>query len=230
MPARVQPESLLILSRQRLVALLIKRSNVKGAAGNLLKCEKSWVSWLEVATTLLTPSMTNTILAEVMAGLDNKHSCSLLAPLLSPRLTILKLPDLPPDLPEAELVDLFERLPSCSSLQNIQFGTQVAAMPSVILCLYLIFTILPHPCQSVIILPLLYNLDLPSPSDPGEQPAQPASLHAAAGQPPSLPAQPHPLQLQHPAPLTAGGLDKDDSAEQGRLGTLQHVTLAVLSK
>ena len=143
MPARVQPQSLLILSRQRLVALLIKRSNVKGAAGDLLPCEKSWVSWLEVATTLLTPSMTNTILVEVMAGLDNNHSCSLLAPLLSPRLTVLKLPELPPDLPEAELVKLFQRLPSCSSLQNIQFGTQVATntMPSFLLCLFLIFII-----------------------------------------------------------------------------------------
>ena len=215
MPARVQPQSLLILSRQRLVALLIKRSNVKGAAGDLLPCEKSWVSWLEVATTLLTPSMTNTILAEVMAGLDNNHSCSLLAPLLSPRLTILKLPDLPPDLPEAELVDLFERLPSCSSLQNIQFGTQVAAMPSVILCLYLIFTILPHPCQSVIILPLLYNLDLPSPSDPGEQPAQPASLHVVADQPTLLSSQPLPLQLQHLAPLTPGDFDKEHKGVLG---------------
>ena len=125
MPARVQPESLLVLSRQSLVALLLERGNVKGAAGDLLPCEKLWVSWLEVATTLLTPSMTNTILAEVMTGLDNKHSCSLLAPLLSPRLTILKLPDLPPDLPETELVELFQRLPTCSSLQNIQFGTQV---------------------------------------------------------------------------------------------------------
>ena len=46
----------------------------------MLKCENAWVSWLEVTTTLLTPSMTNTIMAEVMAGLDNKHSCSLLAP------------------------------------------------------------------------------------------------------------------------------------------------------
>ena len=130
MPARVQPESLLILSRQRLVALLLERCNVKRAGGYLLPCERSWISWLEVATTLLTPSMTNTILTEVMAGLDSKHSCSLLAPLLSSRLTILELSELPHDLSEAELIDLFQRLPSCSSLQNIQFGAQVIVLPS----------------------------------------------------------------------------------------------------
>ena len=127
MPPRVQPESLLILSRQSLIALLMKSSKTrtgKSAAGDLLPFEKSWISWLEVATTLLTPTMTNTIVGEVMARLDKEHSCSLLTPLLSPRLTILKLPE-PPDLLEAELVDLFQQLPSCSSLQNIQFGAQV---------------------------------------------------------------------------------------------------------
>ena len=132
MPPRVQPESLLILSRQSLIALLMKSSKTrtgKSAAGDLLPCEKSWINWLEVATTLLTPTMINTIVAEVMARLEKEHSCFLLVPLLSPRLTILKLTE-PPDLSEAEMVDLFQRLPSCSSLQNIQFGAQVIIISS----------------------------------------------------------------------------------------------------
>ena len=173
MPPRVQPESLLLLSRQCLVDVLLKRSKIRG---DFLICEKSWLNWMEVATTLLTPSITNTTVAkvfiiiifiitrlrpsvenakrkelspelssfhtwwyscspphyhhpnhypQVIAGLENNHCCSLLAPLLSPRLTILKITEHPSYLAETELVKLFQRLPSCSTLQNIQLSAKV---------------------------------------------------------------------------------------------------------
>ena len=62
---------------------------------------------------------------QVIAGLENNHCCSLLAPLLSPRLTILKITEHPSYLAETELVKLFQRLPSCSTLQNIQLSAKV---------------------------------------------------------------------------------------------------------
>ena len=51
---------------------------------------------------------------------------ALLAPLLSPRITNLHFPNSPDlDLPQTELVELFQRLPACSSLQKLHFGAKV---------------------------------------------------------------------------------------------------------
>ena len=66
------------------------------------------------------------LLGQVLSGLGNLHTCSLLAPLLSPRITTLHFPDsLDLDLPQTELIELFQRLPTCSSLQKLHFGAKV---------------------------------------------------------------------------------------------------------
>ena len=180
MPPRLQPESLLSLSRQCLVGLLLRNSRRVIGKGDATSFREEWAKWLEMVVALLTPDLTNTIVAEVMdvmvvdkklrgmkdhllflsftlfckvvflvpepiksatqiiqcchhvllgqvlSGLGNLHTCSLLAPLLSPRLTVLHFPDSPAlDLPQTELVELFQRLPTCSSLQKLHFGAKV---------------------------------------------------------------------------------------------------------
>ena len=66
MPPRLQPESLLSLSRQCLVGLLLRNS--KRVIGNVdaTAFREEWIKWLEMVVALLTPDLTNTIVAEVM--------------------------------------------------------------------------------------------------------------------------------------------------------------------
>ena len=126
----------------------------------------------------------------MIAGLENNHCCSLLAPLLSPRLTILKITEHPSYLAETELVKLFQRLPSCSTLQNIQLSAKVRD------------NIFSQPC--------CHAFQFYLTSDPGDQPDQRASLHVAAHEPTRVSSQPHSFKLQHTAPITPGGLGHDE--------------------
>ena len=74
------------------------------------------------------------LLGQVLSGLGNLHTCSLLAPLLSPRITTLHFPDSPDlDLPQTELIELFQRLPTCSSLQKLHFGAKVNIADKILL-------------------------------------------------------------------------------------------------
>ena len=66
MPPRLQPESLLFLSRQCLVGLLLRNSRRVIGKGDATAFREEWAKWLEMTVTLLTPDLTNTIVAEVM--------------------------------------------------------------------------------------------------------------------------------------------------------------------
>ena len=66
MPPRLQPESLLSLSRQCLVGLLLRNSRRVIGKGDATAFREEWIKWLELTVALLTPDLTNTIVAEVM--------------------------------------------------------------------------------------------------------------------------------------------------------------------
>ena len=66
MPPRLQPESLLSLSRQCLVGLLLRNSRRVMENGDTSAFPEEWIKWLEMVVALLTPDLTNTIVAEVM--------------------------------------------------------------------------------------------------------------------------------------------------------------------